>query len=151
MMRNLAALLCEVNRPAHDIQAANSPKTLILLSFMAQKMNVPSTDELVFEHIKSRHVLFVDIEQPPEGSRITTIDVGEMLGFPGQILARIDYENEIFYGLTIQNATNFKRKLLWQYKMANAKRAIALLIAAIRAGLRIEERNPSHSTTPRLV
>jgi hypothetical protein len=111
---------------------------------MAKEINIPGAEQLVFEHIKSSDVLFVDVEQPPAGVRITTVDVGEMLGFPGQILARIDYEHEIFYGLTIQNATNFKRKLLWQYKMANAKRAIALLIPAIRAGLRIEERNPSH-------
>lgn len=112
---------------------------------MAQKMKIPHIDHLTFEHIKSTDVLFVDVEQPAEGTRITTVDVGEMLGFPGQILARLDYENEILYGLTIQNATNFKRKLLWQYKMVNAKSAIELLVAAIRAGFCIEEQNPSHA------
>jgi hypothetical protein len=100
--------------------------------------------DVSFEHIKSSDVLFVDLQQPTEGARVTTVDVGEMMGFPGQILARIDYEREILYGLTIQNATSFRRRLLWRYKMASVKSAIALLLAAIGAGLFIEEKNPIH-------
>jgi hypothetical protein len=109
---------------------------------MAQEI---SPADMMFEHIKSSDVLFVDIRKPAKGARITTVDVGEMLGFPGQILARLDYENEILYGLTIQNAGSFKRKLLWKYKMASLKSAIALVIAALRAGLCIEEHNPTRA------
>jgi len=104
---------------------------------MAQKIR---PEDVTVEHIKSSDLMFVDIKQPKEGAKITTIEVGEMLGFPGQILARVDYENEILYGLTIHNAKSFKRKLLWHYKMANAKRALSLVVAAIRAGLCIEEK-----------
>ncbi len=108
---------------------------------MAQKEKC----EVSFEHIKSTDVIFVDIVTPKEGARISTVDVGEMLGFPGQVLARMDSENEILYGLTIQNATAFKRRLLWKYRMANAKRALALMVASIKAGLRIEERRHAHA------
>lgn len=101
--------------------------------------------EVSFEHIKSTDVIFVDIVTPKADAKITTIDVGDMLGFPGQVLARVDYENEILYGLTIQNATSFKRKLLWKYRMANAKQALSLMVASIKAGLRIEERRHAHA------
>lgn len=108
---------------------------------MAQKIRAK---DVKVEHIKSTDLMFVDIAQPAKGARITTVDVGEMLGFPGQVLARIDYDNEILYGLTIQNASSFKRKLLWKYRMASVQRALELVMVSIRAGLCIEARSPVH-------
>lgn len=108
---------------------------------MAQKIK---REDMTLEHNKSTDLMFVDIKIPAPGTKITTIDVGEMIGFPGQILARVDYENEVLYGLTIQNASSFKRKLLWRYGMASAKHALELVMASICAGLKIEERRPGH-------
>lgn len=105
-------------------------------------------EDVKCECIKSNDLLFVDVLEPAKGARVTIVDVGGMLGFPGQILARIDYDNEILYGLAIQNAGSFKRKLLWKYKMASLKSAIALLIVALKAGLSIERRNSSLRNQP---
>jgi hypothetical protein len=110
-------------------------------SVMAQKIR---PRDVTVEHVKSTDLMFVDVQQPKQGARITTVDVGEMLGFPGQVFARVDYENEILYGLTIHNASSFKRKLLWRYRMASAKHALSFMMAAIRTGLRIEEQRPGH-------
>jgi hypothetical protein len=108
---------------------------------MAQKVR---PEDVTVEHIKSTDLMFVDVAQPGKDAKITTVDVGEMLGFPGQILARVDFENEILYGLTIQHATNFKRKILWHYRMASFRRALALMLASIRTGLCVEEGRPEH-------
>lgn len=108
---------------------------------MAQKIK---HDDITLDHNKSTDLLFVDLQHPHAGAKIATIEVGEVIGFPGQILARVDCETGILYGLTIQNASSFKRRLLWRYRMGSAKRAIALVVASIRAGLCIEKHHPDH-------
>lgn len=109
---------------------------------MAQKVK---REDMTLDHNKSTDLLFVDLQKPTAGAKITTVEVGEVIGFPGQILARVDYDNEILYGLTIQNATSFKRNLLWRYRMASAKFALQLVVASIRAGLCIEKHHPGHA------
>jgi hypothetical protein len=108
---------------------------------MAQKMK---PEGITVEHVKSTDVMFVDLVEPKADVKITTIDIGENLGFPGQVLARVDYDNEVLYGLTIQNATSFKRKLLWKYRMASAKWALELMLASVKVGLCLEEKRPGH-------
>ena len=52
---------------------------------------------------------------------VQVIDVGEMVGFPGQVLARVDGENGELYGLTIENFSKFRRKLMRQYQVKSAQ------------------------------
>ena len=85
--------------------------------------------------------MFVDLLPLEEGSNVTVIDIGEEIGFPGQIQVRVDNERQIFYGLTIQNYSGFRRKILWQYRMWSMQRAITLLVYTLIAGLGIDRRS----------
>ncbi len=88
--------------------------------------------------------MFVDLLPLEEGSHVEVMDIGDNLGFPGQIHVRVDLERQIFYGLTIQNYSGFKKKLLWRYRMWSMKSAIQLLIYTLIAGLGIDSRNNRH-------
>ena len=97
-------------------------------------------EKMTFEHIKSTDVLFVDVRAIDKDATITTLDVGALLGFPGQIYARVDRDREIIYGLTVQNYRGFRRRLLWRYRMASMHRAMQLIISAVRVGLCLDNR-----------
>lgn len=92
-----------------------------------------------FEHNPLTDVMFVDIRPLEKDSIVETMDIGEAVGFPGQVQVRVDPERQILYGLTIQNFTGFRRRLLWRYRMASFQRAIQLLVSMLIAGLRIEQ------------
>lgn len=80
------------------------------------------------------------VSLPAPEVKSTLVDIGgSVLGFPGQIQARINREKEIFYGLTIQNFTGLKRKLQWRYHMLSIQSALRLLVLTLLAGLRIEQ------------
>ena len=106
----------------------------------SRSCSVAEKEVITFQHVKSTDVLFVDIRPVEKGATITTLDVGAKLGFPGQVLARVDRDREMIYGLTIQNYSGFRRRLLWRYRMASMQRAIQLLIAAVRVGLCLDNR-----------
>lgn len=93
------------------------------------------------QHNRLTDVMFVDLLPLEEGSNVTVIDIGEEIGFPGQIQVRVDNERQIFYGLTIQNYSGFRRKILWQYRMWSMQRAITLLVYTLIAGLGIDRRS----------
>ncbi len=84
--------------------------------------------------------MFVDLWPLEEGSHVEVLDIGDNLGFPGQIQVRVDLRRQIFYGLTIQNYTGFKKKLLWRYRMWSMKSALRLLVYTLIAGLGIDNR-----------
>jgi hypothetical protein len=90
------------------------------------------------EHNPFTDVMFVDLLPLEAGSKVEVIELGSVLGFPGQIQARVDREKEIFYGMTIQNYSGFRRTLLWRYRMWSVQRAIQLLVTTIIAGLCID-------------
>jgi len=85
-------------------------------------------------------VMFVDLLPLEEGSRVDVLDIGDEIGFPGQVQVRVDRKRQIFYGLTIQNYTGFRRKILWQYRMWSIQCAIKLLVSTLLAGLDIDHR-----------
>lgn len=100
------------------------------------------------QHNRLTDVMFVDlITSVPTDSKVTVIDIGEDLGFHGQIQVRVDLERQIFYGLTIQNFSAFRRKILWQYRILSIQRAIILLVNTLYAGLDIDRRSP-HCPAP---
>jgi hypothetical protein len=86
-------------------------------------------------------VMFVDLRPIEEGSKVDVIDVGDQIGFSGQIQIRVDLEREIFYGLTIQNYTGFRKKLLWRYRMLSIQAALQFLITTIMVGLKIDRQS----------
>lgn len=103
--------------------------------------SVGETLEVRMEYECHTDLMHVDVCSPQTGARIDVIDVGEQLGFPGQILARVDLENRVIYGVTIQRFSTFKRKLMWKYRMASIRRAMLFLLNTLRAGLWIDHNN----------
>ncbi|MDR3763735.1 MAG: hypothetical protein P4M01_06525 [Acidobacteriota bacterium] len=87
------------------------------------------------EHNTLTDVMYVDIQPLFEGSVVSVCEVGDSIGFPGQIQARFDADRGILYGLTIQNFSGFKRRLLWRYRMWSIQRALELLVATLKVGL----------------
>lgn len=84
------------------------------------------------------NVMFVDICDASPNDRIDVIDVGEETGFPGLIQVRANRQKQILYGVTIQNYSSFKRKLLWNYRMASVHHALVLLLMGLLAGFRLD-------------
>lgn len=101
--------------------------------------------EMHFDLNPLTDVMFVDLLPLEEGSHVAVIDIGEAVGFPGQMQVRVDRERQLLYGLTIQNYTGFRRKLLWSYRMWSMQRAIELLVLTLIAGLGIEQSSRQHS------
>lgn len=89
-------------------------------------------------------VMHVDVCVPPEGARVDVIEVGDFVGFPGQILARVNLGDRIVYGVTIQRYSSFKRRILWQYRMASIQYALLLFMQTLCAGLRIDHTQAGH-------
>jgi hypothetical protein len=94
---------------------------------------------LRLDHDPITDIMFLDVRPVGEGDHVVVIDVGEQLGFPGQIQARVNLEKEVFYGLTIQNFSGFKRRLQWRYRMLSIQRALSFLVLTLLAGLRIDQ------------
>jgi hypothetical protein len=115
-----------------DTTDALGRRTLQGSQNMAQKVNVQ------LHHNPVTDVMFADVRALGEGEHVDVIEVGEMLGFPGQIQVRVDLDKEIFYGLTIQNYAGFRRKLLWRYRMWSMQHAIQLLVSTLLVGLGID-------------
>jgi hypothetical protein len=100
---------------------------------MAQKMT--------FEHNALTDVMFVDLCCVQIGDHVEVLDVGSPLGFPGQIQVRINREKEVIFGLTIQNYSGLKRKLLWRYRMWSIQSAIRFMVVTLIVGLGIDQNN----------
>lgn len=104
---------------------------------------------MTMEHERHTDVMHVDFCATPANAKIRVAEVGEQVGFPGQIQVRVDAETGTVYGVTIQNFASFKRKIMWEYKMASVQRAIELFMRALCAGLGINEhrnhRAPLHA------
>ena len=104
----------------------------------ARACSVASQSQMKMLHEPHGDVMFIDLCEAGPSDRIDVVEVGEQVGFPGQIQARVNRENQVLYGITIQNFTSFKRKLFWHYRMASIRHAIFLLVISLRAGLWIE-------------
>jgi hypothetical protein len=100
--------------------------------------------EVHFDHNPLTDVMFVDLVPIQKNSYIETMDIGKMLGFPSQVLVRVDPRVRVLHGITIQNYSGFRRKLLWKYRMWSFQRAIELMISTLIAGLRLEQNYHNH-------
>lgn len=83
-------------------------------------------------------VMFVDLCPIDDGDRVETFDVGDMIQFPGQIQVRINRQKRIIYGMTVQNYSGFRRKVVWRYHMLSMHRALRLIVTTLMAGLMID-------------
>jgi len=95
--------------------------------------------KFTLEHNPFTDVMFVDLVPLDPQSKVEIIELGNVLGFPGQVQARVDRHKQIFYGMTIQNYSGFRRTLLWRYRMWSVQRALQLLVTTIIAGLCIDQ------------
>ncbi len=95
--------------------------------------------KLIHEHHSD--VVHVILCEAPAGARIDTISIGDRVGFPGLITARVDAERGILYGINIENFTAFKRKVRWQNHMLSLRKALELIVHTLQAGLCIEHKN----------
>jgi hypothetical protein len=102
--------------------------------------------KFTLEHNPFTDVMFVDLLPLESESKVEVIELGHVLGFPGQIQARVDRQKQIFYGMTIQNYSGFRSTLLWRYRMWSVQRAIQLLVTTIIAGLGIDRSR--HAMSP---
>jgi hypothetical protein len=101
--------------------------------------------KITMDYDRPTDVMHVDFCTPANNDRVDVLDVGEQAGFPGQVVARVNLERRIFYGITIQNFSSFKRRLFWMYRMASIQRALELMLNMLRAGLWIGRNNrPAH-------
>lgn len=81
------------------------------------------------EYNELTDVMFIDLEPLRDGSNVSVIDIGDKAGFPGQVQVRVDLEQQIFFGITIQNYSGFRRRLLWCYRMWSMQAALRFLLA----------------------
>ncbi|HET9743227.1 MAG TPA: hypothetical protein VFQ00_10790 [Terriglobales bacterium] len=100
---------------------------------------------ITIEHDRHTDMAFVILCEPEPGATIDTIPIGEFVGFPGLITARVSYDRETLYGLNIENFTLFKRKLFWQHHMFSLQKAIQLIVCAVKAGITIEHKRPAYA------
>jgi hypothetical protein len=100
-------------------------------------------NQMKLEYDRLTDVMHVDVCFPGDEVHVDVVDVGDSLGFPGQIVARVNLENRVVYGFTIQRFSAFKRTLLWQYRMASIQRALFLLLRTFRAGAWMDHGSPT--------
>jgi len=93
------------------------------------------------EHDRLTDVMYVDMFDPSLiTNRVEVIDVGCQVGFPGQVLARIDRDNGVLLGVTILDFSAFKRRMHWTYRMASIQRALLLFLNMLSTGFLLERR-----------
>jgi hypothetical protein len=90
--------------------------------------------KITMDYDRNTDVMFLDLCGEPPHARIEVFDIGDHVGFPGQVLARVDAENGMVYGITIQRYSAFKHKLMWGYRMASIRRALQLFVNTLVAG-----------------
>ncbi len=91
------------------------------------------------DHEAETDVLYVNVRRASSRATIGVIDIGEQIGFPGLVVARVDRDRDILYGLTIQDYTAFKKKLLRKYRITSTRRALQLLLEPLVAGFNLEQ------------
>jgi hypothetical protein len=91
------------------------------------------------DHELETDVLYVNVHRASPRATIDVIDIGEQIGFPGLVVARVDRDRDILYGLTIQDYAAFKKKLLRKYNTNSTRRALQLLLDPLVAGFNLEQ------------
>lgn len=98
--------------------------------------------EMKFTYRRNTDVAYVDIAEPLEHAEIEVREIGEQVGFPGQVLARFDAQTGQLYGLTFQRWSAMRRTLMWRHRTFMARKVLNELVAKIVDFL--GENNPHH-------
>jgi hypothetical protein len=93
--------------------------------------------DLKLEYERETDVMYGDLGPPSGDALIDVFEVGDQIGFPGQVSVRVDRNNQKLLGITIERYSSFKRKLLWKYRMVSVTSALNLLVSSLRVALTI--------------
>jgi hypothetical protein len=90
-----------------------------------------------FRQCHERHtdVMHIDLLDAPPDARVDVVEVGADIGFPGQLLVRVDRDSRTMLGITILQFSSFQRRLRWTYRIASVQKALLLLVNLLRAGM----------------
>jgi uncharacterized protein YuzE len=86
---------------------------------------------MTFTYRRNTDIAHIDIAEPSPGAAIEVKEVGEEVGFPGQVLIRFDAETGKLYGLTFQRWSAIKRTLMWRHRTLIVKNAVNDLVSTI--------------------
>jgi ribosome-associated translation inhibitor RaiA len=86
---------------------------------------------------KYADVMFVDFTETPKHADVDTFELGEQVGFPGQIVVRFNAESGDVYGVIIERYSAVEKKLKREAAKRNAKQALKQLVELILEALEI--------------
>lgn len=98
------------------------------------------------DYDKATNVMFVDVCEAPEGARINVVDVANAIGFKSRVVARLDIENQIVFGLIIEDFPAFKRELMVKYHTARVQAIIEMIVRSLKTGIGLG--SPRHELIP---
>jgi hypothetical protein len=93
-------------------------------------------EEFTSFYEKRVDTLFVELQETPVGVSVAIVQIGEEVGFPGQIVARVDPETHVIYGVVIEKWSRIDRQLTNAKAKEDAKLALQQLIQKIMDALR---------------
>ncbi|MGC8548350.1 MAG: hypothetical protein ACP5M4_01510 [Acidobacteriaceae bacterium] len=73
----------------------------------------------------------VDIAKPLENAEVEVREMGDLVGFPGQVLVRFDAQTGELYGMTFQRWSSMRRTLMWRHRTFVARKVRDELVAKI--------------------
>jgi hypothetical protein len=88
-------------------------------------------DQVKETYEKYSDVMYLEMATTPDDAAIETVEVGESVGFPGQIVVRVDSRSGVLYGVTIERFSAVKRQLVRDERKKNIQAAIRELIERI--------------------
>ena len=102
--------------------------------------------KVTLEHDKNTNVAFVDMCEAPQGARINVVEVSSAIGFNARVLARVDIENQVVFGLIIEDFPAFKRELRIRYHTSRVQAIIEVIVRSLKTGLGMG--SPRHELAP---
>jgi hypothetical protein len=95
-----------------------------------------NTENVKASYEKYSDVMFVELAETPRGVGIDTVEVGESVGFPGQIVARFNAETGEVYGFVIERYSCVEKKLKREQAIRSARLALENLLQRIVEALK---------------
>lgn len=96
-----------------------------------------SPENFTADYEKYSDVMFLSIADTPTDAVIETMEVGDKVGFPGQIVARYNAVTGELYGVIIERYSAVERKINRDEAKHNAKQALVHLLERVLAALSV--------------
>jgi uncharacterized protein YuzE len=84
-----------------------------------------------FTYRRNTDIAHIDIAEPTNDANIEVKEIGDQVGFPGQVLVRFDAETGKVYGMTFQHWSAIKRRLMWRYRTLIVRNAVNDLVKRV--------------------